>query len=321
MNNILVKASESITRTVKTSGLILKKHSPEILIGVGIVATVGAVVSAVVATKKVQPVIEEGKGDINRVKEMYGEREEVTDEIIKSENGVEYKKLSVYPAHEHYPRELTKAYLKCGAKITLRYIPTAVLTTTAIGAFLGAYGIVNRRNVALTAAYTAVNEAFNVYREAVKKELGDEKDHQFLQGLSETTVTNEDGSISTELVPVAPKNAEDYSQYSVFFDESNPNWRPSAEANKAFLRCQQNFANDILRVDGHLFLNKVYDLLGLPHTSAGALVGWVVGEGNENHVDFGIFDPSSKAARQFVNGYEPNILLDFNVDGIIYDLI
>lgn len=315
MNNILVKASESITRTVKTSGLILKKHSPEILIGVGIVATIGAVVSAVVATKKVQPVIEEGKGDINKVKDMYGPKEEIAYDD-------EFNNVPIhYDAHEHYPRELTKAYLKCGAKITLRYIPTAVLTTTAIGAFLGAYGIVNRRNVALTAAYTAVNEAFNVYREAVKKELGEEKDHQFLQGLSETTVTNEDGSVSTELVPVGPKNAEDYSQYSVFFDESNPNWRPSAEANKAFLRCQQNFANEILRVDGHLFLNKVYDLLGMPHTSAGAIVGWVVGEGNQNHVDFGIFDPSSEAARAFINGYEQNILLDFNVDGIIYDLI
>ena len=320
MNNILVKASESITRTVKTSGLILKKHSPEILIGVGIVATVGAVVSAVVATKKVQPVIEEGKGDINKVKEMYGERDEATGELISEGNGVYTDEIVHYDAHPHYPKELTKAYLKCGAKITLRYIPTAVLTTTAIGAFLGAYGIVNRRNVALTAAYTAVNEAFNVYREAVKKELGDEKDHQFLQGLSEVATTNEDGSVSTELVPVN-KTASDYSQYSVFFDESNPNWRPSAEANKAFLRCQQNFANDILRVDGHLFLNKVYDLLGLPHTSSGAIVGWVVGESNQNYVDFGIFDPSSEAARAFVNGYEPSILLDFNVDGIIYDLI
>ena len=311
MNNILVKASESITRTVKTSGLILKKHSPEILIGVGIVATVGAVVSAVVATKKVQPVIEEGKGDIKYVKMMHGPNEA---EYYDSGEPVNM------PAKKEYPRELTKAYLKCGAKITLRYIPTAVLTTTAIGAFLGAYGIVNRRNVALTAAYTAVNEAFNVYREAVKKELGDEKDHQFLQGLSEVATTNEDGSVSTELVPVN-KTASDYSQYSVFFDEANPNWRPSAEANKAFLRCQQNFANEILRVDGHIFLNQVYELLGLPHTSAGAIVGWVIGEGNQNHVDFGIFDPSSEAARAFVNGYEPSILLDFNVDGIIYDLI
>ena len=311
MNNILVKASESITRTVKTSGLILKKHSPEILIGVGIVATVGAVVSAVVATKKVQPVIEEGKGDIKYVKMMHGPNEA---EYYDSGEPVNM------PAKKEYPRELTKAYLKCGAKITLRYIPTAVLTTTAIGAFLGAYGIVNRRNVALTAAYTAVNEAFNVYREAVKKELGEDKDHQFLQGLSEVSTTNEDGSVSTELVPVN-KTASDYSQYSVFFDEANPNWRPSAEANKAFLRCQQNFANEILRVDGHIFLNQVYELLGLPHTSAGAIVGWVIGEGNQNHVDFGIFDPSSEAARAFVNGYEPSILLDFNVDGIIYDLI
>lgn len=310
MNNILGKASESITRAVKTSELMLKKHSPEILIGIGIVATVGAVVSAVIATKKVQPVIEEGKEDINRVKDMHGPGSHT------DENGQTFE---IEPS-DNYPRELTIAYVKCGAKITVTYIPTAILTTTAIGAFLGAYGIINRRNAALTAAFNTVNEAFIAYRQAVKKELGDEKDRQFLQGLSEEAITNDDGSISTQLVPVN-KDLADYSQYAVFFDETNPKWRPSAEANKAFLRCQQNWANDVLRVDGHLFLNEVYDMIGLPHTSAGAIVGWVIGEGNNNHVDFGIFDPSSEAARSFVNGYEPSILLDFNVDGIIYDLI
>ena len=160
-----------------------------------------------------------------------------------------------------------------------------------------------------------------MYREAVIKELGEEKDRQFLNGLYEEHTESKDGTIDTSLVPVNRKKLEDYSQYSVFFDESNPNWQPSAEINKAFLRCQQNWANDVLRVDGHLFLNQVYEMIGLPHTSAGSIVGWVVGEGNQNHVDFGIFDPTSEGARQFVNGYEPNILLDFNVDGIIYDLI
>lgn len=319
MNNTLVKIGENLGRSAKTFGLLVRKHSPEILIGVGVVATVGAVVSAVIATKKVEPIIEEGKGDINRVKEIYGERDETTGEFVSEGTKVVYKdELVHYEAHEHYPRELTKAYLRCGAKVTLNYIPTAILTTTAIGAFLGAYGIVNKRNVALTAAFNAVNETLNTYREAVRKELGEEKDKQFLEGYSE--VKSDDG-VTTELVPVIDKTAADYSQYAKFFDESNRNWRNSSEANLTFLRCAQEWCNHVLRIDGHIFLNQVYERIGLPHTSAGAIVGWVMGEGNQNHVSFGIFDGCSEASRNFVNGYETNILLDFNVDGIIYDLI
>ena len=91
-----------------------------------------------------------------------------------------------------------------------------------------------------------------------------------------------------------------------------------------FLRAQQQYANDKLIAQGHLFLNEVYDMLGLPRTKAGAIVGWVYDDNNavgDNFVDFGIYDVHRETARDFVNGYERSILLDFNVDGVIYDLI
>ena len=51
-----------------------------------------------------------------------------------------------------------------------------------------------------------------------------------------------------------------------------------------------------------------------------AVVGWVLGNG-DNCIDFGIWDSANEKARDFVNGREGAILLDFNVDGVIYDLI
>jgi hypothetical protein len=110
------------------------------------------------------------------------------------------------------------------------------------------------------------------------------------------------------------------SGYARFFDESSVQWRSDYTHNTFFLKTQQNYANDLLKIQGHVFLNEVYDLLGLPRSSAGALVGWVY-EGDDigdNYIDFGIFAPENVDA---LNGYVPRFLLDFNVDGVIYDAI
>lgn len=110
-----------------------------------------------------------------------------------------------------------------------------------------------------------------------------------------------------------------HSPYAAFFDEQSAAWTKNPECNKMFLLQQQNFANEKLRARGYLFLNEVYDMLGLPRTRAGQLVGWCYDEHNpcgDNYVDFNIFDDHN---REFVNGFEKSVLLDFNVDGNILD--
>ena len=91
-----------------------------------------------------------------------------------------------------------------------------------------------------------------------------------------------------------------------------------------FLFKQQNYANDTLKARGYLFLNEVYDMLGIPRTKAGQVVGWIYDEKHpigDNFVDFGIVDVNNERSRAFMNGYERSIILDFNVDGNILDLI
>ena len=109
------------------------------------------------------------------------------------------------------------------------------------------------------------------------------------------------------------------SPYAVFFDETSAAWTKNPECNKLFLLRQQEYANAKLRARGYLFLNEVYETLGVPRTSAGQLIGWVYDEENpvgDNYVDFGIF---TKRNGKFVNGFEKSVLLDFNVDGNILD--
>lgn len=91
-----------------------------------------------------------------------------------------------------------------------------------------------------------------------------------------------------------------------------------------FLKNQQNYCNDLLKTKGHLFLNEVYDILGMLETEAGKVVGWVYDEKNpigDNFVDFGIFDMNDERNFDFINGYENTAILDFNVDGNILDYI
>lgn len=112
-----------------------------------------------------------------------------------------------------------------------------------------------------------------------------------------------------------------YSMYSRWFDETCASWSNDAELNRAFLETQQQFANDKLKAQGYLFLNDVYNMLGMPRTKKGCVVGWIYDEKNpvgDNYVDFDLFDDRN---RDFINGLKTDVLLDFNVDGNILDAI
>lgn len=101
-------------------------------------------------------------------------------------------------------------------------------------------------------------------------------------------------------------------------------WTKKRKDNVLFLHMHQNYFNDLLRSRqiivngqvirrGHLFLNEVFEKIGLPKTKEGQFVGWVYDENNpvgDNFVDFGI-NP---------RGSHPNVILDFNVDGYILDM-
>jgi hypothetical protein len=288
-----------VTQTFGRSLLKIKKDSPHIFFVAGVIGVVTSTVLACRATLKVSEVLDEIQDDLSQVK---GAKQN----IVHSAEVEEYTDLE-------YKKDLTYIYVKSGMKLTRLYGPAVVVGVVSIGALTGSHVQLTKRNTALMAAYAAVQKAYDEYRERVREQFGEERELDIYHS-AKTNVIDIDGK--KEEVKVVDPNT--YSPYAKFFDEYSVNWEKDPELNRLFVQCQQNYANDLLHARGHIFLNEVYDMLGVERSQAGAVVGWVIGKDGDNFIDFGIFEAFNTS---FVNGWERSILLDFNVDGVIYDKI
>ena len=124
----------------------LTKHSPEILIGLGVAGLLGTTVLAVRETPKVLKLLENKK------------------------NELDVEKLSI--------KDTVKTVWK-------NYIPCAVLAVTSVACIVGASNISARRNAALAAAYAIGNKAFSDYKEEVINLLGEEKEKEIKERVAD----------------------------------------------------------------------------------------------------------------------------------------
>ena len=307
------------TRAFNKAAFQLKKHSPEILVVSGVVGLVGSGVMACKATTKVNDILDDTKEQLDKIHNV-GERL-AAGETLMCKDGEEY-------TVEQNKKDLTIVYAQTAVKFAKLYGPSIILGGLSITAILAGHNITRKRNVALAAAYTAVDKSFKEYRGRVVERFGEALDKELRYNIKSEEVdvitVNEDGSESVEKKVIDVVNPTMNSEYARFFDDGCNGWTKDAEFNLKFLIDQQKYANEILRIKGHLFLNEVYDLLGIPRSKAGQVVGWIYDEKNpvgDNFVDFGIYDTHRTKCNDFVNGYERTILLDFNVDGNILDLM
>jgi len=295
LKNIIIKKASR-------GGLIVRKYSPEILLGVGVVGLVASTVLACKASTKAEFTLDTAKDKLDKVKEVK-----------------ENYSLEEY-SETDYKKDLVIVYTQTAVDFIKLYGPSVTLGIVSLGCILGAHGILKKRNVALMAAYKVLEQNFGNYRNRVIEKYGKEADKFFKTGVYEEEIKeiDENGKKVKKIVEKIDPNG--VSQYARFFDESSNQWSKTPEYNLTFLKCQQNYANDLLKSRGHVFLNEVYDMIGVPRTQAGAVVGWILGEGDD-YIDFGIFNGENMCNRDFVNGYERSVLLDFNVAGVIYDMI
>lgn len=297
-----------VTNFYKCEGLV-KKHSPEILAGVGVVGVVASTVLACKATMKVNDILTDAKEQIDKVNSV--------------KNNPAYADRY---SEEDAKKDLSVVYVQKGVELVKVYLPAFTLGAVSIGCLLSSNNILRKRNAALGAAYATLDKSYKAYRNRVVERFGSEVEKEIRYNIRaeeiEHTTIDEEGNEVVVKEEVKTMDPNLYSDYAKFFDESNVNWNRNPEYNLMFLKSQQQYANDLLKARGRLFLNEVYDMLGIERTKAGQVVGWVYDEENpigDNFVDFGIYDMSKERVRAFVNGYEPNILLDFNVDGNVWD--
>lgn len=314
----LTELTNTATRTFHKVGFKLKKHSPEILVVTGVVGTVVSTVMACKATTKINFVLEDAKHKIDVI-HAGAEKGEV--EVPVDENMTQM----VPYTPEDSKKDLSIVYAQTGLKFAKLYAPAVVIGSLSITSILVGHNMLRKRNLALAAAYTAVDKSFKQYRGRLIERFGEQLDRELkydikAKEIEEVTVDKKGKEKTvTKTVEVAdPISAG--SLYTFCFDETCTGWVRDAEANKFFLLRQQNYANDKLKAKGYLFLNDVLDMLGIQRTRAGQTVGWIYDEANpigDNFIDFGIFDIHCEANRNFVNGLEKSIWLNFNVDGDI----
>ena len=303
----------NVSRTFSKVKFNVKKHSPEILIVTGVVGVVTSTVIACKATTKVGKIADDHKKQIKEVHEAI-------------EKGV--TKAGEAYNEEDSRKDLTIIYAQTGLKYIKLYAPAVILGTLSLTAIVSSNNILRKRNVALAAAYTAIDKSFKEYRGRVVERFGKELDRELRYNIKakevEEKVVDENGKEKTVKKTIEVADPNGYSDYARIFDESCIGWSKSPEYNLTFLKQQQAHANKLLQQNGYLYLNEVYEMIGFPKTKAGQVVGWIYDEKNpigDNFVDFGIYDIYNEKSRDFVNGYERSIILDFNVDGNIYDLM
>ena len=301
----------NITRTINKTGLKLKKYSPEILVVAGVVGTVTSAVMACKATLKLDDVLEEQKTEIDKVHEY-----------------IETVGFSEKYTEEDSKKDLAVLTIQTGVKVAKLYAPAVILGTLSISAILTSNNILRKRNVALAAAYTAVNNSFKEYRGRVVDRFGKELDRELRYNIKakeiEKTIVNEDGTETTVKETVNVVDPSDIDDTSRIWYEGNPGWTKDPEHNLSYLKLQQQFATKKLQSQGFLFLNEVYDMLGFPKTAAGAVIGWIYDEKNpigDNFVDFGLYNIHDKQKAEFINGQERSVILEFNHDGNIIEKI
>ena len=304
-NEIVKKASSALGKV----NIKLRKHSPELLIAAGVVGTVVSTVLACKATTKLSTILDESKGNIET--------------IHKCEND---KEMEERYSQEDAKKDLAIVYIQTGVKIAKLYATAVVLGTISIAGIVAYNNILRKRNVALAAAYATVDKSFKEYRSRVVERFGDDVDKELRYNIKAKKIEEmikdpESGKEkkSKTTVNVAAPTVDDYAR---FFDKTCRHYEENMNYNLMLLRSQQQLANDKLVADGFLFLSDVYDMLGITRTKMSQSVGWIYkpdGNSNgDNFVDFGVMVVKRETED---GGYEDAILMNFNVDGPILDLI
>ena len=281
-----------VTRLAGRAGLVLSKHAPTILTAAGTAGFIGTTILASKATLKVEETISEETALLVKVHEAH-EAGKLEDKDALHDKVILYTRMTT--------------------KLAKLYAPALILGAASIVSLATGHGIMLKRNASLAAAYAAVDQAFKTYKKKVESKFGKDAVIDALVSTAEEDLTK------NELTMEAIAAVDGVSPYGVIFDSSNNNWSADEDLSMLHLKCQQQYANDILQTRGHIFLNEVYKMLGFPHTPAGAVTGWVKGNGDD-FVDFNIFEGTFEGEDE-KGRTVTKWALDFNVDGVMYDKI
>ena len=298
--------TKTLRKSFKKAQLTVRKHSPEILMVAGVIGTVAGAVMACKETLELEDVLDECKQEKMELEEQYAMCEEYSEDALK--------------------KDQVKLTIKQAAKIVKLYAPSVIMEVTSIGVIFASNDIMRKRNASMAAAYATLNSMYKRYRQNVIESYGEEVDKDMRFGVKHEKVTeiDEDGNkvkIDARIVDL-DNTALEISDYARFFQSGCRGFdENSGRYNILYLKGIQAMFNNKLIADGYVMLNDVYRELGFDTIPEGWSIGWVYDEANpigDNYIDFGLYEARNKNQRA-VNDWEPVILMDFNVDGNLYE--
>lgn len=298
--------TKTLRKSFKKAQLTVRKHSPEILMVAGVIGTVAGAVMACKETLELEDVLDECKQEKMELEEQYATCEEYSEDALK--------------------KDQVKLTIKQAVKIVKLYAPSVIMEVTSIGVIFASNDIMRKRNASMAAAYATLNSMYKRYRQNVIESYGEEVDKDMRFGVKHEKVTeiDEDGNkvkIDARIVDL-DNTALAISDYSRFFQAGCKGFDASSgRYNLLYLKGIQAMFNNKLIADGYVMLNDVYRELGFDTIPEGWSIGWVYDEENpigDNYIDFGLYEARNKNQRA-VNDWEPVILMDFNVDGNLYE--
>ena len=298
--------TKTLRKSFKKAQLTVRKHSPEILMVAGVIGTVAGAVMACKETLELEDVLDECKQEKIELEEQYAMCEQYSEDALK--------------------KDQVKLTIKQAAKIVKLYAPSVIMEVTSIGIIFASNDIMRKRNASMAAAYATLNSMYKRYRQNVIESYGEEVDKDMRFGVKHEKVTeiDEDGNkvkIDARIVDL-DNTALAISDYSRFFQAGCKGFDTSSgRYNILYLKGIQAMFNNKLIADGYVMLNDVYRELGFDTIPEGWSIGWVYDDENpigDNYIDFGLYEARNKNQRA-VNDWEPVILMDFNVDGNLYE--
>lgn len=308
LNNVITGV-KSVGYVLKTG---VKRHSPEILMGFGTIGVGAAIVTACVQTRKVDDILSDHEEKMSRVKRLREKSAEVGE-------------------NETYAKETAMVYGNTAGRFARIYAGPAILATMSIACFFGAKHILNKRNLALAAACTAIDTSFKEYRERVANRFGEEVEKQIRHGVTtkevEKTVVDENGTetVVKEKVDIADGKNDNYTR---FFTRHNPNWDNSPDQIKFFMLSAQRALNDLLKARaysspsgvGYVTFNEALSEFGFdaPADGSGLVQGWIYDKKNPFGNNYIEVDPLPCKLPGEDGKLEQAYSLTFNVEGNIY---
>lgn len=229
----------NVSKVFRTIGRAVTKHSPEILVGIGITGMISTTVLAVKATPKALELIEEEKQRQNHE--------------LAEEEAHQIDRLK--------PLDVVKVAWK-------PYIPAVVTGAASVACLIGANSVHSRRNAALATAYKLSETALSEYREKVIETIGDKKEKVVRDKIAKDKIDKKPVTKS-EVIITEKGNTLCYDALSGRYFKSDID----------LIRKAENELNKRMLQDMYISLNELYDELDLDHTTIGDEIGWNLDDG------------------------------------------